>query len=260
MTINHLVKRVAKLAADNSPNILTTIGVVGAVTTAYLAGKASFEAADIIRLKEADDDERGEIAGDPRELLKSRVELCWRLYIPAASMGVVTVACIIGANRIGNRRAAGLAAAYTLTEKAFDEYKVKVIEKIGEKKEEGIHDSIAQDRVTEAYLNEDVKLVGLGEGELCYDMFSDRYFKNTVEGIRSAENDFNHNLIHNGYGSLSEFYAALGLSSPPYSESIGWNSDRLLDIRFSSVLADGDKPCITISFKHDPLPDYGRFH
>lgn len=254
MTFADLIRRAGKLAVDNSPTILTTIGVVGSVTTAYLAGKASFEAADLIRLKEASEG----VSSDPKQRMKERVQLVWRLYVPCVSVGASTIACIIGANRVGARRAAGLAAAYTITEKTFEEYKAKVVEKLGDRKEQLIHDEIVKDRVEGTYVDE-VELLGLDSGELCYDMFSDRYFRNTVEGIRSTENDFNHNLIHNGYGTLAEFYTMLGLSAPPYSESIGWNSDRLLEVRFSSVLAAADKPCITMSFKHDPLPDYGRF-
>lgn len=261
MTLAGLAKRAAKLAIDNSPTILTTIGVVGAVTTAYLAGKASFEAADIIRLKEADDEARGETyLYDARESLKNRVQLVWKLYIPAASTGVATIACIIGANHVGGRRAAGLAAAYTISEKTFDEYKTKVIEKLGEKKERQVHDEIAQDRVIEACLDDDVELIGLDNGDLCFDQFSGRYFKSTVEGIRGAENDLNFMLVHDGYAALAELYRALDMDAPPFSEQIGWNSDRKLDIHISTTLAAGNKPCITISFKHDPLPDYGRFH
>lgn len=259
MTFADIARRAGKLAIDNSPRILTAVGVVGTVTTAYLAGKASFEAADMIRLKETIEENRGKIQGDPREVMKERVQLVWRLYIPAATTGVATIACIIAANQVGARRAAGLAAAYSIAEKTAEEYKAKVIEKIGERKEEQIRDEIAQDRVNKTYLD-DVEILGLDEGELCYDTFSDRYFRNTVEGIRSAENDFNHALLHNGYGSLSEFYATLGLSSPPYSESIGWNSDRLVEVRFSTVMAPGDKPCIAIGFKNEPAPNYGRFH
>lgn len=256
MTFAQLARRASKLAIDNSPKILTTMGVVGAVTTAYLAGKASFEAADMIRLKESLEEPPLDI--EPQQLLKDRVQLVWRLYIPTVTTGAATIACIIGASQVGARRAAGLAAAYSITEKTFEEYKAKVVEKIGEKKEEQIHDDIARDRV-KAGFTEDTKIFGAEVGELCYDKFSDRYFRATVEDIRAAENSLNHALIHDNYASLAEFYNILGLSAPAYSESIGWNSDRLLEIRISTVLALGDKPCLAMEFKTEPGPDYGRF-
>jgi hypothetical protein len=258
MTIADLARRASKLAIDNSPTILTTFGVVGTITTAYLVGKASFEASDVIRLKEAADEERGIVIGNPREVIKDRVKLVWRLYIPSATMGVAAVACIIGANRVGSRRAAGLAAAYSISEKAFDQYKQKVVEKIGERKEEQVRDEIMQERVNESY-TPGMEIYGLESGELCYDKFSDRYFKNTVEGIRSAENDLNFALIHDGYASLAEFYQFLGLPSPAYSEGVGWNSDRKLEVRISTMMAHGEKPCLSMDFKNEPTPDYGRF-
>lgn len=257
--IAELARRASDFAVKNSPTILTTIGVIGTVSTAILAGRASFQAADIIRLKEASDDERGAIGGTPREVMEERVKLVWKLYIPAATMGVATVACVIGANRVGARRAAGLAAAYSIIERNFDDFKDKVQEKIGEKKTEAIHDEIAQDRVDQVTYPDDVKLSGLDEGQLCLDMFGDRRFRHTYEGIRAAENDLNHNLIHNGTATLADFYSHLGLDAPPFSEELGWNADRMLEVRLSSVLREG-LPWIAMSFKNDPRPNYGRFH
>lgn len=259
MTLGHLVQRASKLAINNSPAILTTIGIVGTVTTAYLAGKASFEAADMIRLKEADDELRDEAyLQDPRELLKARVDLVWRLYIPAVATGTATIACIIGANQVGARRAAGLAAAYSITEKGFDEYKAKVVEKFGPKKEEQVADEVLADRISQADLD-GVTLFGLDKGQLCYDKFSDRYFRSTVEDIYGAMNRLNHALNHDGYASLSEFYDMLGLPSMSYAHDVGWSADQLLDVRISTHLAPGDVPCIAMEFRNDPKPDYGRF-
>lgn len=253
MTIADLARRASKLAIDNSPTILTSFGVVGAITTAYLAGKASFEASDIIRLKEGAEG----YADDPKERLKHRFRLVWRLYIPAGTMLAATTACIIGANRVGARRAAGLAAAYSITEKTLDEYKAKVVEKIGERKEAAIHDEIAQDRVNE--YKEGVEIYGAEVGELAYDIFSDRFFRSSVEGIRAAENSFNYALIHDGYASLAELYRILDIPAPAYTEQIGWNSDRMLEIKIASTLTPTGKPCLAMEFRQEPSPDYGRF-
>lgn len=262
MSLAGLARQASQFAIRNSPTILTTVGVVGAVATTYLVGKASFEAANIIRLKENSDDERGVLIGSPRDVLEERVKLVWKLYIPPAVTLAATVACVIGANQIGNRRYAGLAAATTIIERGYEEYKEKVKEKLGDRKAEAIHDEIAEERVAaEATYLEDVKLHGLDEGELCWDMFGDRPFRHTYEGIRGAVNELNFNLIHNGNATLSDFYAHLGISSPAFSENIGWNSDVPLEIRLTSVLKDG-KPWIAMDFKTVPKPDYGysRFH
>lgn len=259
MAIAQLARRVSKLAIDNSPTILTTFGVVGAVTTAYLTGKATFEAADIIRMKEADDEARSEALADPKEILKDRIHLVWRLYIPAATTGIATVACIIGANHVGNRRAAGLAAATTIIERSFDEYKTKVVEKLGERKESAIHDELQQEKVLRAE-PEDLDLYPLNEGELCFDSFSARYFRSTVEDIRAAINTVNNRINHDGYACLGDLYRILDIPATEYSELVGWNSDRLIDDNITSALDKGDKPIIVLAFRNSPSPDYGRFH
>lgn len=257
MTFADLARRASRLAIDNSPTILTSVGVVGVITTAYLAGKASFQAGDIIRLKENDDELRGEIVPDPRELFKQRVELVWRLYIPAVVTGVATVGCVIGANKIGSRRAAGIAAAYAITERTIEEYKTKVVEKLGEKKEQQLHDEVIQDRVNRTKL-EDIELYGIGPGKLCFDSFSGRYFYGTVETIRSAVNDINNTMNHDGNATLGDLYRLLDIPATDYSDMIGWNSDKLIDLNITAALF-GEDPVVVMDFRNPPGPDYGRF-
>lgn len=258
MTFAHFTQRISQLAINNSPQILTAIGVVGTATTAYLAGKASFQASDMIRLKEAADEERGMVFPEPRELMKQRIELVWRLYIPPVLVGVSTIACIVGADRVSAGRAAGLATAYTLLEKNYSEHKSKIIEKFGERKAVQVEDEIAQDRVDATYL-ENLELRGLDKGEICYEPFGGQYFRSTIEELNAAKNALNSSIIHNDYGTLADFYRILDIDVPAFSETIGWNSDRLLDLRIGATVIHESKACLTVTFKPDPLPDYGRF-
>lgn len=256
MTLAHLARRLSKIAIDNSPTILTTIGVVGTITTAYLAGKASYKAALIIREEES----VGGTAGDPKQRMKERVQLVWKEYIPAAGMCAATITCVVGANRIGARRAAGLAAAYTIAEKTFEEYKAKVVEKIGQRKEEAIHDEIIQDRVNATW-DDSIEIHGKPTGEVFYDKYSDRYCWNTQEGIRSAVNDLNQSILHQGYATAADFYYLLDMPAPSWSTEVGWNSDtKLMEARFSSALTPSGKPVNAFEFDTEPVRSYARFH
>jgi hypothetical protein len=248
MSFADLVKRASKLATDNSPAILTAIGVTGVVTTAYLTGKATFKAAEILN-----NDVRGELL-EPRE----KVELVWKLYIPAAGTAVTTIACIILADRIGTRRAAAVAAAYTLSEKAFEEYKKKVVEKIGEKKEQEVRDEIAQDRVNERPVSSSQVII-TGEGDvLCFDRFTGRYFESSIDKLRKAENETNHQVLNDFYASLSDFYHRVGLPATSMSDDVGWNSDKLLMLDISATLSENDRPCIAVGFSVAPVRGYNR--
>lgn len=260
--LGDLAKKLEKLITDNSPAILTAIGVTGTLTTAYLTGKATFKAAHLIGWENSYHTERL-VLGPPatqRMSTKEKTALVWKFYIPPATTAVVTIAAIICANRIGSRRAAAIAAVYSLTEKAFDEYKQKVVEKLGEKKEQGIRDEIAQDRVDRNPVeNREVIVTGNGS-VLCQDAFSGRYFLCDMETLKTAENDVNHQIIHDGYSSLSDFYDMIGLPQTSISDEVGWNQDKLLDLKITATLTEGNKkPCIYVDYTVAPARQFNRF-
>ena len=250
MNLSELFKRAEKLAIDNSPVILTGIGVTGTIATALFSGRASFKAAQVIAAEE----EETQCVLEPKE----RLVLTWKLYVPAVGTGVLTVACIIAANRIGIRRASALAAAYSLSEKAFAEYKTKVIEKIGENKEQKVRDELAQDRITRNPPS-DREVIITGNGDvLCYDSITGRYFQNNMESLRRAENDINAQILSETYASLHDFYALIGLPWTKYSNEVGWNLENRLNLEFSTALAEDGRPCISLEYRVYPVRDYYR--
>lgn len=259
MTLPMLAKRVETLIARNSPVILTGIGVAGTITTAYLAGTASFKAALILEDAQKskwhsrpDNSSREDYMLDAKE----KAEMVWKLYIPAVTTATLTCAAIIGANRIGTRRAAAIAAAYQISERAFDEYKDKVVEKLGETAERQVRDEVAQERVEKnPPKNTEVIITGVGE-VLCYDSITGRYFKSDMERLRKAQNDLNEKLINEVYASLTDFYELVNLPGTPYSNEIGWNTEKLLELDFSTTLSEGGVPCISVDYTPTPKPEY----
>lgn len=256
MDIGAIVSRARKAAADNTPTILTAIGVTGTIATAILASKASFKAAEVLRTIEENDEE---VVGE-RFVIESREKffLTWKLYIPAATTGVVTAACIVTANRVSNRRAAALATAYSISQEAFREYKGKVVEKIGEKKEQAVRDEIAQDHVN---ANPPGTVVLVGDEVLCRDAHSGRYFKSDRETIRAAVNDINYQLIHDNYASLTDFWEKIGLTQTANSDELGWNIENgKFDIQFSGALAEDGRPVLEITFRTTPIRSYYKLY
>lgn len=256
MTFADILKRTEKLAIDNSPTILTAVAVVGSLSTAYLTGKASFKAAKLIE----DDRFRRSLheMGRPAET-KDKVKLVWKEYIPPAAVGSLTVMCIVGANRIGSKRAAAMAAAYSISEKAFTEYREKVVEKIGKNKERGYRDEIAQEQIDRNPVSsKEVIITGNGD-VLCYDAYSGRYFNSKMETLKQAQNDTNYQVLSQGYASLSDFYERVGLPATDASEEVGWTVDKKLELEFSTTLSDDGRPCISFSFYVAPMRNYFRF-
>lgn len=253
MNLGNFGRRAGKLVIDNSPAILTGMAVAGTVMTAYLTGKASVEYTRRLA-EEGYYDRDYKFERTPRE----HVEQAWMLYIPAATTSLLTVACIIGANQIGTRRAAAVAAAYTLSEKAFTEYREKIVERIGVKKEQGLRDELAQDRVTKNVGDSNEIVIVSGTSVLCYEAFTGRYFISDMETLRGAQNDINFKINSSYYASLSDFYEKVGLPTTAFSDEVGWNSDKLLELKFSTVLSNDSRPCIAIDFSVAPVRDYYR--
>jgi len=256
MILGDFAKRVGKLAQDNSPAILTVIGVAGTVTTAFLTGRASYKMAQVISAEKGHYDQNSE--GYP--LTKTdEVKLVWRLYVPAASAAIFTVAAIICANRIGTRRAAAVAAAYALSEKAFNEYREKVLEKIGANKEREVRDELAQDRVAKHPVSASTVVVAAGGNVLCFETHTGRYFRSDIETLRKAQNDLNQRIFSDGYASLTDFYNLIDLAKTDISDEVGWKVDELMELEFSTTLAENGQPCLTITYGAMPIRDYWKF-
>ena len=246
MKTTMLLKAAEKFVIDNSPGILTGLGVAGAVTTAVLTGKASWNSALIIQ------DERANLSVDEPDFdTKKKIELVWKEFIPPAAVGVVTIAAIIGANQIGARRTAAIAAAFKLSEKLNEDYKKKVLETLGVQKEEKMRSELAAERMAENPPSASLLTV-LGSNVLFYDSMTGRYFHNTMEKVERSVNEINYQLNNYCYASLSDFYWKIGLTATSFSDDVGWNSNELLEVQYSPTMYEG-LPAIQIEYKNQPI-------
>ena len=243
-----------KMPDISSTTILTGMGVSGVVSTAYLTGRASFKAAEIIRNEEV-------IKTLPPDKLTrtEKIKLVWPLYVAPVSVGCTTITAIVMANHVASKKIAALAVASGISDRALQEYKAKVIEKLGEKKEMTIRDEIAQERVA-ATANKEVLVIGAGD-VLCFDMMTGRYFQSTVEKIRQAENKINYEILNHMYASLSSFYDLIDIPPTPYSDTVGWNglTDRF-EVLFSTVMSPDQRPCVAIDFTIPPTAEYTKLY
>lgn len=253
-SVTSFLNTAKRTVSKHSPEILTGLGIAGMLSTVILAVKATPKALQII------DDIK---TGENKEHLTpvETVKATWKCYVPAATFGAVSTVCLIGAVSVSSRRYAALATAYKISETAYNEYREKVVETIGEKKEETIKDAINKDRIEKnPVTTNDVIVTGTGK-TLCYDHLSSRYFESDIDKIKRAENELNKRMLHEitGSVSLNEFYDEIGLSRTPLGESMGWNAMRgLIDIHFGSQIADDGRPCIVIDHNVDPIYDYDR--
>lgn len=257
MNFGALTRRAQKVVADNTPTILTAIAVTGTITTAVLAGKAGWKSSDILsdyvqQLKDENPGERVFIEH------KKIVELTWKQYVPAVGTGLATIACIVGANRVSLQRQAALATAYSVSQELAGDYKKKVLEKFGEKKEREVSNEVAADREKRGLPAE---IIHIGAGEvLCKDTYSGRYFNSTREEIRRAVNDTNFQIMHDDYATLSDFWDRIGLPHTAESDLVGWNTNALLEIVLDGAVTTDGRPCLTIDFTPVPFREHSSLH
>lgn len=251
--ITNIIKGIKASISRHSPEILTGIGIAGMVTTTILAVKATPKA---IKLIEAEKQAKHVDALSPVDTVKT----VWKCYIPAAMTGVSSIACLIGSNAINAKRNAALTTVYTLSEMARNEYKEKVIETIGEKKERTIKEKVDAERIKRDPVSKKEVIITEKGTTLCYDHVFGRYFKSDIDIINRAMNKINREIVINMYASLNDFYAELGLSPVEMGYELGWNiDDGTIEIEPSSQLADDGTPCLVIDYNIPPKYNYSRF-
>ena len=250
MNFKGIAKTMGDTIIKHSPEILTGIGIAGMLTTTVLAVSATPKALKLIDIHKKE--QKAEKL-PPVEVVKAT----WKCYIPAVVTATASTACLIGASAVNNKRNAVLATAYSLSENALKTYREKVVETVGEKKEQEIRDAVAKEQLQKnPIINKEVIITPKGE-TLCFDAISGRYFKCDIEAIRRTEAELNRELNSCMYVSLNEFYYKIGLRPTKLGDDLGWNVDNgPITFSFSSQLTEDDQPCLVIDYDIAPRYDY----
>lgn len=255
MDIKSLLRTAGGFLEKNSPQILTGLGIAGVVSTAIMTGRAAVKAYDILeaergrRLMEAAKENPSVTYNDVKHICwQDKVKLCWKPYVSPFLMGGTSIACILGAQSVNSKRNAALATVYSLTKSTLEEYQDKVVETIGEKKEELLRGEVDQKKLdSKPASGEHIIETGYGK-VLCFDSLSGRYFRHNMEVIRRIVNDLNHDLLGVMWVPLNDFYYALGLEGIKLGDEIGWTVDDLIDIQFTSKVSDEGEPCLVLNY------------
>lgn len=259
LNMGKVFKDVRSVMSKHSPELLTGIGIAGMITTTVLAVRATPKALELI------EDKKTELQLDPADNLTpiETVKATWKCYIPAAVTGITSVACLIGASSVNARRNAALATAYNLSATALSEYKEKVIETVGEKKEREIRDKIAEDKLEKNPVNNTAIVVTNKGNTRFMDSITKRRFTSDIETINQIVNRLNRRMINGeDYISLNEFYYEIGLEGCDVGDEIGWNVLRglieLPDPPHAIVDTDG-VPCIVLEYEVAPKRGFNSY-
>ena len=151
-SLSGTVHKVGFKLQRKSPEILVGLGIIGAVTSAVLACKATTKAGKII--EEANDaistihqaNENGVTnAGETYSEQDCKKDLAVayvqtgvkfaKLYAPSVLLGAASITSILASHNIMKKRNVALAAAYAAVDKSFKDYRGRVLERFGEQVE-----------------------------------------------------------------------------------------------------------------------------
>lgn len=223
----------------NSPNILFGTGVAGVLGTVVLASKATLKVGavldnnnqmmDLIKTTEHDDYSEQDRVKDKALLITQTAIKISKLYGPALALGLFSIGCLAGSNHILNRRNAALGAAYATVDKAFKEYRNRVIEAVGEEKESEIWNPTKEvEVVNDEGKTEKVK-VSAGNSASPYRALFDetsRQWQKAPEYnqlfLQSIQNYANDKLHAQGFLFLNDVYDMLGIERTKAGQIVGW--------------------------------------
>ena len=145
-SIKKTTGRTGLVLRKHSPEILMGAGILGIVGSTVLACKATLKLEGIIGDAQHTLDtidhtfESGDYSDQYTEedakkdkaivYVKTGVEL-GKIYAPAISLGIVSVACLMGSHNIMKRRNVAVVAAYKAVEESFANYRRRVVEEFG---------------------------------------------------------------------------------------------------------------------------------
>lgn len=240
----------------HSPEILLAGGIIGGVTAAVMACKATTKAQDIIEETKEQVDvihecvEQKQIKGVPYTeedgkkdiaiiYAKSGVEFI-KLYGPAIAVGTLSITSILASNNIMRKRNVALAAAYTAVDTGFKEYRSRLIERFGEELDRELKHNVKVEKVEETVVDENgeektVERTITTANPNTHSEYA-KFFDDGCRGwskdphlnlmvLRRVQDWCNERLKSRGYLFLNEVYAELGIPRTAAGQVVGWIYD-----------------------------------
>lgn len=256
-TVTRNLNRVGFQLKKHSPEILIVTGIVGIVTSAVMACKATTKINDILEDTKTQVEKVHMVLEDesiPEEtyseedskkdlaIIYAKAGLSFvKLYGPSILLGAVSIASIITSNNILRKRNIALAAAYTVVDTGFKEYRGRVIERFGEELDKELKYNIKAENVKETFIDEDGsektvdKTVEMTDPHACYSDYA-RFYDDGCKGwtkdpelnlvfLKQMQQYANDRLRARGHLFLNEVYDMLGIPHSSAGQIVGWIYD-----------------------------------
>lgn len=240
----------------HSPEILIVAGIIGTVTSAVMACKATLKVNDVLDKAKQDIKDIHDVSVDveagirPAEqyteedkkkdlaivYTKTGFELI-KLYAPSVILGTLSIYGIVKSHNILKKRNVALAAAYATIDKSFKDYRGRVVERFGKELDRELKYNIRAKEVEEKVIDDEgneqiiTKTVNIGEtsdyarffDETCPGWEKNAEFNLTFLKLQQAY--ANEKLKAQGHLFLNEVYDMLGMQRTKAGNVVGWVYD-----------------------------------
>lgn len=263
-TLSRSFSKAKFVIKKHSPEILITAGVVGTVTSAVMACKATLKVANIME----DSKEELEAIHAAAERLETKESLpCTdgsvytkddlkkdltmhyakltievvKTYAPSVILGTLSLSCVFASNNMLRKRNAALAAAYATIDKGFKEYRNRVVERFGKEVDHELRYNVKAETFEEKVVDEKTgkektvtTTVSVADPNE-YSMYA-RFYDDGCRGwskdpehnlwqLKQIQSFLNKKLQTQGYLFLNDVYEELGIPKTKAGQIVGWIYD-----------------------------------
>ena len=258
----------------HSPEILVVGGVVGLVASGVMACKATTKLSAILDDSKEQIELFDKVAANPemvkeeytvedaekdKKIVKVQTAVkVAKLYAPSIAVGVVSIGAIFASNNIMRKRNVALGAAYATVDRAFKDYRNRVVDRFGEELDKELRYNLKTKEVKETIEDENGKKKTVkrnikymdspmpSEFAVIYDDGCAGWTKDPEDNkffLIQQQRYANERLKRRGYLSLNEVYELLGFPSTKAGQVVGWLYD-----------------CKDPNYKGDNFVDFGLYN
>lgn len=285
--LGSVAKSAGHTLSKHSPEIFIIAGIVGTVTSAVLACKATLQVNDILDEAKENIDEIHEREPEENVDTETKKELAIayaqtgiklvKLYAPSVILGALSITSIVTSNKILAKRNVALSAALATVSKGFEEYRERVVKKYGPEVDQALRYNLKDVKIEETVTDEDGKERKVKKTVPVVEEKSDYIFYYDQDSMRGSTGNIEHDmaflrgqqkyandkLITDGRLFLNDVLESMGGNDvrTKAGQVLGWvydptdkTIDNKVDFRMKQVYKkteDGYKPTILLDFNCD---------
>lgn len=256
------------------PTTMTVVGVGGVVATVVIACVATTKTEPILdktkaRIDKAKENEDPKIQNKEIAVAygKAAVDFA-KLYAPAATVGTISIAMILGSHHILKKENAALMAMTSALSQSFAEYRKRVVEDAGEDKDLEYYHGVKKTTnvIVDLETGEQTTETAYIQEKPSVSIYSRVFNRKNLNWnpscalnmmfLRSIQDEMNYTLKAKGHLFLNEVYDRLGFKRSEAGQFVGWvyggSGDDYIDFGLYNLKGRDDEPdAIVLDFNVD---------